>query len=203
MFANLESGRYRLRAEAKEHFPLESPDFRQGEQVNLTLDRKSRVVGTVLTPSWMPSKSLQVRLQSVDNPGVRRDDQIHNHEGKKYIFFDWVRPGIYNVQIRSQDFPDPFVRIDGLEILAGQQDLHPRLQNLNLGAFLYRFEVTAVDERGNPIKPSGPLLAQIMRPDGRTGFVGFPWRGNRVEIIAVSPQLTHCRPKKALRTNIR
>lgn len=189
LFGELEPGRYRLRAEAEEHFPAESADLDPDEECDLILDRKSRVLGTVLTPDWMPSQSVRVRLESAADPAQSRDDQVHDYEGKTYIYFDWVRPGIYNVLIRTQDFPDPFLRVDMLEVLPGEQGIHPRLEDLDLGAFLHRFEVVAADQDGNPIKPDRPLVAQIVRPDGEIGFVGFPWKNGRAEIFSVSSQL--------------
>jgi hypothetical protein len=155
----------------------------------LILQRRSRVVGTVLAPDWLPSRNIQVRLEWAGDPQQRRDDRIHDTQGKKYIYFDWVRPGIYNVLLRVQDFPDPFARILGLEIQPGQQGLHPRLHDLDLGLYLHRFEVAAIDEQGRSIEPSGPLVARIVRPGGQTGFVGFPWRQGKTEILSTSTQL--------------
>ena len=54
-------GRYRLRAEAKEHFPVASPELRRGEAVDLMLQRKSRVVGTVLTPTILAIAGPSIR----------------------------------------------------------------------------------------------------------------------------------------------
>jgi hypothetical protein len=189
LFGELEPGRHRLRAQARNHFPFESRDLRQDKQVDPQLLRNSKVVGTVLTPPWMSSRNLRVVLESAVNTRQRREDRVHDYKGKKYIYFDWVRPGIHNVLIRLQDFPDPILRVDGLQLLAGQQGVHRRLTDLNLGAFLYRFEVAAVDGRGQPIQPDWPLLARIVRPSGQTGFVGFPWRGKRLEVVSASPEL--------------
>ena len=137
----------------------------------------------------MPSASLRVRLVSVADPEERRDDQIHNAKGKKYVFFDWVQPGIYHLVIRTQDFPDPILRVDGIEVLPGQQGLHPRLRNLDLGQFLFRFEIAAVNERGRRMQVDRPLLARIVRLDGRTGFIGFPWKEGHAEVFSTTSQL--------------
>ncbi len=189
LFGELEKGRYRLRVEADGHFPFETADLGSGEPIDVILDRRSRVVGTVLTPSWMPDNSVRVRLESMADPEQQRDDQVHDHEGRTYIYFDWVRPGIYNVVIRVRDFPDPFLRIDGIEIVPGQMDIHPRLLDLDLSRFLHRFEVVAVDDQGERIQPNRPLVARIVRPGGEIEFVGFPWRNGRTEIFSVSPTL--------------
>ncbi len=190
LFGELETGRYMLKAQAKDHFPCESPDLAASDRpVDMILLRKARVVGTVLPPSWMPSRNVRVRLESVTEPEQRRDDQVRDYVGKKFIYFDWVRPGIYNVLIRIQEFPDPFLEILGLEVLPGHQGIHPRLQDLDLRSYLYRFDVAAVDERGRPLHPGRPLLAKIVRPDGQAGFVGIPWRNARAEIFSVDPSL--------------
>lgn len=189
IFGSLESGRYRLRVQARNHFPHDTRDLRQGDRLDPKLQRISKVVGTVLTPSWLPSKSIRVVLQSVLDAKQRRQDQIHDHKGKKYIYFDRVLPGFYTIEIYIQDFPDPIHRIDGLEIEAGQLGLHPRIRDLDLGVYLHRFALAAVDELGQPIKPDWPLIARIVRPDGRTSFVGFPWRGRTIEIVSASRDL--------------
>ncbi len=189
LYGTLEPGRYRLRVQAKNHFPHDSRDLRAGEQLDLQLLRNSKVVGTVLTPAWLPSRNLRIVLQSVLDPKFRREDQIHDYKGKKYIYFDRVRPGTYTVSIRVQDFPDPIQRIDALEIRPGQQDLHPRLRDIDLGVLLHRFEVTAVDENGRAMRPSWPLLARIVRPGGQSSLIGFPWKGPKLEVISTTPDL--------------
>lgn len=189
LFAELEASRYRLRAQASKHFPSETPDLRRGRRTDLKLLRRSRVIGTLLTPAWLESRNVRVVLESATPPLKRREDRVHDVKGKKYLHFDWVRAGVYSVEIRVRQFPDPILTIDGLEVLPGQRDVHPRLQDIDLRALLHRFQVTAVDERGRPLKPDWPLVARIVRPDGRAGLVGFPWRGPRLEVVSTSPQL--------------
>lgn len=189
LFAELDSTRYRMRVTAKEHFPFESVDLRRGQQQDLELLRRSRLVGTALAPEWMPRRGLRAQLVSVADPDNVREDQVHNHEGKTYIYFDWVKPGRYDLTLRIREFPDPFLRIEQLEILPGQMGLHPSLQDLDLSAYLSRFEVLAVDNQGRSVKPRRPLIAKIMRPDGSTGYVGFPWRDGSVDIFSTSPIL--------------
>lgn len=191
LFGALEPGRYRLKGEARDHIPAPSRDLRPGDAVDLVLQRSSRVVGTVFTPPWIPSRSVRAQLQSAIDPQQRRSGQVHDHKGAKYLFFDSVEPGTYNVLVGVQNFPDPFLRIDGVVIAPGQKGTHPLLTGLDLGAFLYRFEISAVDDQGRPVQPNQPLLARIERPDGRTGFVGFPWKKgeDRIEVFSARPQL--------------
>ena len=163
--------------------------MRRGQQQDLELLRRSRLVGTALAPEWMPRRGLRAQLVSVADPDNVREDQVHNHEGKTYIYFDWVKPGRYDLTLRIREFPDPFLRIEQLEILPGQMGLHPSLQDLDLSAYLSRFEVLAVDNQGRSVKPRRPLIAKIMRPDGSTGYVGFPWRDGSVDIFSTSPIL--------------
>ena len=189
LFADLDSGRYRMRVVAEGHFPAESVDLRRGQQQDLELLRRSRLVGTVLAPEWMPRRGVRAQLVSVDDPSNVRDDQIHNHEGKTYVYFDWVRPGRYDLVLRMREFPDPFLRIDQLEILPGQMGLHPRLQDLDLSGYLNRFEIAAVDHQGQTLNPRRPLIAKITRADGSPGFVGFPWRNGRIEVLHTGAML--------------
>ncbi len=189
LFGELESARYRVRVSTRRHFPFESDDIQPGAELDLKLLRNSKVVGTVLSPSWLPSRDLKVVLVSAVNTKQRREDRIHDHRGKKYVYFDWVKPGVYNILISLRSFPDPIMRIDGIQIEPGQQGLHRRLLDLDIGALLRRFQLTAVNERGQPIKPDWPLIAQVVRPNGQTSFVGFKWMGQKLEIISASTQL--------------
>ena len=189
LFADLEAGTYRLRAQARDHFPLDTQGLLRGVPCDLRLVRKSRIVGTVLTPAWLKSRDLQVHLLS-STPGVKpRKDRVRDHKGKKYVYFDWVRAGSYNLEIRIQQLPDPLLTIQGLMVQPGQQGIHPRLSNLDLRPCIHRFEITAVDDKGKAMRPKAPLLARIVRPNGKNGFTGHAWRGNRVEILSTSPQL--------------
>jgi hypothetical protein len=189
LFARLESARYRLRVQARNHFPFVSQDLRPGAQLDPELLRNSKVVGTVLTPAWLPSRDLRVVLQSVVDAKQRREDRIHDYMGKKFVYFDRVRPGVYSVSIRLRSFPDPILRIAALQIEPGKQDLHVLLKDLDLTSYLHRFEIAALDERGQSIKPDWPLIAGVVRPDGRLAHVGFKWRGAKVVVVSTSPQL--------------
>lgn len=189
LFGDLESGRYRLRVTAREHFPYEEPTLPSREGAVIRLDRRSRVVGSVILPEWLSSRRVKVRLESANDTSKGRDDRIHDWRGKKLIYFDWVRPGIYNVSLRIEDFPDPFLRVNGFEIVAGQRDTHPRLKDLDASRDLFRFEVFAVDEEGKRMNPKSPLRARVMRPDGSYAMVGFYWKGGRTEIINAQSSL--------------
>jgi hypothetical protein len=189
MFGELEPGRYRLRVRARGHFSLDSRDLRAGEQLDLQVLRNSKVVGTVLVPSWMSSKNLRTTLQSADNPTKRRVDRIRDYLGKKFIYFDNVRPGIYSLLIHGKDFPDPIWRIDALQILPGQTGIHPRLVDIDFTGFLHHFVLTAVNGHGQPIQPKWPLIAKVMRPGGEMSSVGFAWKGSKLEVVSASPEL--------------
>lgn len=183
LFGDLEAGRYRLRVTAGEHFPYEQPNLPSRDGTVIKLDRRSRVVGSVLLPEWLASRRVKVRLKSQADPGKGRDARIVDYRGQQLIYFDWVKPGIYNLSLRLEDFPDAFVRVNGFEIKPGQRDMHPRLKDLDLARDLYRFEVFAIDEAGKRMNPKTPLRARVMRPDGSYAMVGFSWRGGRVEIL--------------------
>lgn len=183
LFGDLEVGRYRLRVTAGEHFPYEQPNLPSRDGTVIKLDRRSRVVGSVLLPKWLSSRRVKVRLESQADPSKGRDDRIRSYRGQQLIYFDWVKPGIYNLSLRLEDFPDAFVRVNGFEIKAGQRDVHPRLKDLDLARDLYRFEVFAIDEAGKRMNPKTPLRARVMRPDGSYAMVGFYWKGGRAEIL--------------------
>ncbi|MGK0201385.1 MAG: hypothetical protein ACI89X_000093 [Planctomycetota bacterium] len=189
LFGDLEAGRYRLRVTAGEHFPYEPPNLPSRDGAVIKLDRRSRVVGSVLLPKWLSSRRVKVRLESQVDPTKGRDERIINYRGQKLIYFDWVKPGIYSLSLRLEDFPDAFVRVDGFEIKSGQRDMHPRLKDLDLARDLYRFEVFAIDEAGKRMNPKTPLRARVMRPDGSYAMVGFQWKGGHTEILTSQSSL--------------
>jgi hypothetical protein len=183
LFGDLEASRYRLRVTADEHFPYDPPNLPSRDGAVIELVRRSRVVGSVLLPKWLSSRRIKVRLESQADPSKGRDDRIRSYRGQQLIYFDWVKPGIYNLSLRLEEFPDAFVRVNGFEIKAGQRDAHPRLKNLDLARDLYQFEVFAIDEAGKRMNPKTPLRARVMRPDGSYAMVGFYWKGGRTEIL--------------------
>jgi hypothetical protein len=184
LFGDLEAGRYRLRVTANEHFPYDPPSLPSREGTVIELVRRSRVLGSVLLPEWSSSRRVKARLESQADPSQSREDGIRRYRGQNLIYFDWVKPGIYNLSLRLEDFPDAFLRVNGFEIKAGERDTHPRLKDLDLTRDLYRFEVFAVDEAGKSMNPKTPLRARVMRPDGSYAMVGFYWKGGRTEIFS-------------------
>ncbi len=189
LFGDLEAARYRLRVTASEHFSYEEPRLPSRDGAVIKLDRRSRVVGSVLLPKWLASHRVKVRLESQSDSTRGRDDRIRDYRGKKFIYFDWVKPGIYNLSLRLEGFPDAFVSVDGFEIKPGQRDTHPRLKDLDLGRDIYRYEVAAIDENGKRMNPKTPLRARVMRPDGGYSMVGFYWKGGLTEILSSQPSL--------------
>ena len=181
--------RYRLRVRADGHFPEETRGVERVTGSEIQLLRKARLVGTVTLPKWLPSKRVKVALRSLDEPGRDRDDRIRDWQGKRYIYFDWARPGPIRWSCGFEDFPAPFLRVDGLQIRPGDHDPHPRLTGLDLTGYLHRFEVTAVDEVGKRINPKSPLLASVSRGNGESQVVGFSWKGGKVEIVHSEPTL--------------
>ncbi len=194
LFGDFEPGRYRFRVEKAEHFRTFA-DVSDGDDVRVEMTRKCRVVGTVLAPEWMNRKRVRVALRPVAvsaPPGEevgQREDELRDHEGQTYAFFDWVRPGTYDVSFRLQGFPDAFLVVDRLVIEPGQLGLHPRLRDVDLGAYIYRFEIYPVDENGNPVSVNRPQLTKITRRDGTQQFLGLVMKGQFGEVFNTAPQL--------------
>ena len=194
LFGDFEPGRYRLRVEMRDHFRTYA-DVADGDDLRVELTRKCRVVGTVLAPEWMNRKRVRVELLPVAvsaPPGEEpqpREDQLRDHEGSTYAFFDWVRPGTYDVAFRLQGFPDAFLVVDRLVLEPGQVSVHPRLQELDLGAYIYRFEIYPVDENGASVSVNQPQLAKITRRDGRQQYIGLVMKGGYGEVFNTTPEL--------------
>jgi len=195
LFGELEPGQYRLRVEAKDHFGSFVEIAGAGSSCRPQLQRKSRLVGTVIAPEWMVRPRVRVELTPVavvtsdGETAQPRQDQIHDHEGKTYAYFDWLRPGTYDLAFRLQGYPDAFLRVDSIVLEPGQTGLHPRLRDLDLGAYIYRFEVYPVDQNGQPVEVDRPQLAKITRPGGEQQFVGLVMKGSFGEVYSTQPQL--------------
>lgn len=195
LFGDLEAAKYRLSVKARDHFPATPPLAARGSSQDIPLTRKCRVVGTVLAPDWMKRDRLRVDLTPVHVPGApggtveARDDRLHDYEETTYAYFDWVRPGTYDLAFRLQGFPDAFLEVPGLVIDPGQVDVHPRLRDLDLGAYLFRYEIFPVDENGEPVSVNRPQLTKITRANGDEQFIGLVMKGASGEIISTSPQI--------------
>jgi hypothetical protein len=190
LYGDMESARYRLRVRADGFFPEETNGVDRVTGAEIRMMRRAKLVGTVRLPEWLSSKRVKVELRRLDAAGDRgRDERIRDWRGKQYIYFDWVRPGTYSLTLRVQELPEPFLRIDGLVVRPGDREVHPRLTDLDLSNYLYRFEVFAVDEAGQRINPKSPLLARITRSSGESQNIGFSWKGGRVEIVNSQPTL--------------
>jgi len=184
LYGDLEAARYRLHVTASGYFPFEQPSLPGREGVVIKLPRRSRVVGSVLLPKWLPSRSVKVQLLAHNDPTQNKEDRIRDYRGRKLIYFDWVKAGIYSLTFRMDGFPDPFARVDNFELRAGEQGEHPRLTNIDLGRDLYRFEVHAVREDGKRFTPKSPLRARVLRPSGQYAMLGFSWRGGKAQIVS-------------------
>lgn len=189
LFAQLETGRYRLRVRARDHFPFETTGLPPSGVQDLRLTRRARVVGVLQLPDWLDSKRVRAVLTGISDPKFRREDRLRKFGGKVLAFFDWVRPGSYRLELRLRGFPDPVHTIDSFVLRAGQTKEHPRLAQLDLRSRLHRYEIVAVDAQGAPVRPRLALIAQVQRSGGRLAPVGLRWRGNRIDFIAMQPSL--------------
>lgn len=191
LFGALDPGRYRLRVEADEHFELESEELRVGSEVpmELVMMRRSQVIGEVLRPEWLSTRDVRVTLQRLDGTPGLREGRLHDYRGKTYVYFDWVRPGSYALELRTTSIPDPFLRVAQFVLEPGFMGVHPQLAALDIGSVLHRFQVRAIGPDGEPMSMPTPLLARIVRPDGTTAWLGFPWKDGTAQIISASHSL--------------
>lgn len=201
LFGMLAPGRYRLRVQDEEHFRAYVDVPRSGGEVRVKLMRKCRVVGTVLAPEWMNRKRVSVDLRPIavsgpsgpSGPSGRavgpRSDSLRDHGGQTYAIFDWVWPGTYEVSFRLQGYPEPFLVIDHLVVEPGWVGVHPRMQDLDLNAHIFRFEIHPVDENGESVRINRPQLTKITRRDGTEQFIGLAFKGVVGEVLHTSPQL--------------
>ena len=201
IFGSFEPGTYRLSVRKRDHFRMNYDLRGAGDQCRIELTRKCRVIGTVIAPEWMARERVLVDLEPISvgtlQPSfdsalqelMTRSERIRDHEGNTYAYFDEVRPGTYNLSFRLQGYPDPFLVVDRLVVTPGLNDLHPRLRDLDLGAYIFRFEIYPVDENGQSVAVDRPQLTKITRKDGTEQFIGLVMKGDFGEVFNTSPQL--------------
>lgn len=190
LLGSAEDGKYRLHASARRHFDVDSDAWRPGDEMDIHLEREAELKGSVLLPPWMPDRGMQVTLESASPPQQRRDVRVRGRRTEKTLSVTRVRSGYYNLVIGLREFRDPVLRVDGIFVEPGQRDEHPAIDGLDLQSVLHRFQITAVNGRGEVINdPGSPLVASILRLDGSSQFVGFSWRRGKTEILSPHPQL--------------
>lgn len=189
LFADLEEAEYQLRFEAEEHFGrsvlLDSDDL--NEPIQLT--RTSRLLGEVLVPDWLSREDLRVELIEVSNGNRNRDDRLREWDDKRWIFFDRLRAGTYEIRVRARRFPDPLLVVSDIGLKPGQRDIHPKLEGLDLRNQLYEFRIKAQNEAGEPVSPDRPLLAEVARTTGELSSVGIAWEDGEAVVVSSLPQL--------------
>ena len=185
-----QNGKFRVHTTARNHFDSQSEAWRPGDELDIHLEREAQLKGSVLLPSWMPERGMQVSLESASPPQQRRNVSVRGRRTKKTLSLSRVRSGYYNLVIGLREFKDPVLRVDGIFVEPGQRGDHPAIDELDLQSVLHRFQITAVDGRGELIRdPGSPLVASIYNLDGSSQFVGFSWRRGKTEILSPHPQL--------------
>ena len=79
--------------------------------------------------------------------------------------------------------------MEDLVVAAGANGLHPRLNGLDLSRYIHRFEISAVDENGDPVVADRPMLARITHADNTRSWMGLPVRGSASQVFSATPQL--------------
>ena len=192
MFGARERGRSRLFVKAQDHFPAESADLKPGDdELRVELLRKAQLAGVVLVPEWMHPGYVRVELipQHVPSlPPGGAAERLGRIEGE-LLAFDWLRAGTYSLSFALKGFREPFLRLENLVVAPGDAGLHPDLNGLDLSRHIHRFEITAVDENGDPVVADRPMLARITHADNTRSWMGLPVRGSASQVFSATPQL--------------
>ncbi len=173
----------RLDASADGHRDVAQPLPGLGSWVELTLERTAGTYGTAIAPDWMPAHALEFDLvRDGKSVGKVRGNGV----GSRTDFdFEDLDPGTYQLVVRVRTLPDALRTIGPIELRPGPAEHQPQLHDIDLTRSVYRYQLRAYDDAGRPLTdiPS-PLLAKV-----GNRYVGFPWRGNSVEIFAAQPNI--------------
>lgn len=171
-----------VRTKAKGHRGAREELAGLGAHVEIQLDRTAEVAGSALVPTWMPVNALEFQLVREGRTVAKADVSRTRAQAPLVEFgFGEVEPGPYEVVVHARNLPQPLRRLGPMEFLPGASGPDARLQHLDLTNTIHRYELRAVDERGNRLRdiPS-PLLVH-----GANGeVVGFPWRNGKIELFA-------------------
>lgn len=192
LYGDLVPGRYQLEVSRRGHFDAEVSLLPGGRDMRIELVRRCRLLGTLLLPEWMERDRLQLTLTRMDGASEDREpaeEEPRNWRGATYAFFDGIKPGTYDLSFRMDGFPDEFLKVQGLVVEPGMRDTHPRLQDIDLSRYLFRFEVRAVDQFGAEVSLNRPQLAKLQKDDGSEQFIGLSLRGNRGEVFSTQARL--------------
>lgn len=179
MFGERRDDRLRVRARMRGHARVDSPEFRFGATVDLTLTRLGQLVASGQAPEWLPRGAVQLEV-SRDGRRVRRQDLRMRRDGAFRTAMA-LEPGVYDVACTLRNV-GAIVRTFAVVVEPGDATT---LSGLDLRDAVFRYEVRAVDQNGQAMRdPGSPLLAQIAEPGRPPHWVGFPWRGDRVEFFS-------------------
>lgn len=180
LHGELRSEPMRVRARRNEHATVASPPFAFGTRVDLTLTRLGSLVASGHAPEWLPRGAIEL-VVSRDGRDIRDEGLRTRQNGTFRAALRRLEPGAYDVACTLRGI-GTVIRIPGVVI---EPSGTTRLEDLDLRNAVFRYEVVAVDQTGAPVHdPGSPLLAHIVEPGGTMRWVGFPWRGDRVEFFS-------------------
>ncbi|MEM7203549.1 MAG: hypothetical protein AAF628_25015 [Planctomycetota bacterium] len=184
----LRAERLRVQAKASRH-GSESVEIVAGEGADVVLVRYGSVRVTGLMPEALPRGALRAQLLTESGKEARGATLRPRAEGRFVVELRSLRPGVYAVEIRLRGMLAPLLRVNGLQVVPGERLLDPRLQDIDLRAGLYHYDVRAVGSDGQPQRPSSPLLVRLPDQDGQLRDAAFRWRGDRVQFHASAPSV--------------
>lgn len=176
----------RLQVQAANHFAKATDPFAPGVDLAIQLDRHGVLLGRVLLPEWMPRDAATVSLVSQNDRSRNRSVPLRTRRNGQFAIGALV-PDRYDLSITVRNFPEPLFRLGGIQVAPGD-NRDPRLANLDLRNWLYRYALTAVGPRGETLTDvNGPILLRTQNMDGSRRETGFRWRNGKAEIITPAP----------------
>lgn len=178
----------RLQVQAANHFAKETDPFAPGIELAIQLDRHGVLVGCILLPEWMPRDAATLTLVSQNDRKRNRTVPLRTRRNGQFAVGALV-PDRYDLTITVRNFSEPLFQLGGIQVAPGD-NRDPRLANLDLRNWLYRYALTAVGPRGEQLTDvNGPILMRTQLADGSKRETGFRWRSGKAELITPAPYI--------------
>lgn len=148
------------------------------EGLEVALATSASASGRLLLPDGFPRSRIAVVVRDAEGEqraGVRDDGRFELLH---------VAPGKFDLEVRADDLPLPFLRVGDLLAVAGRKTPDPRLAALDLSARLKRIVVEVAGPAGEPIE-SG-TASYTLEIDGRSASVVRPISRGRVEVVCAT-----------------
>lgn len=167
----------------KSYLPLGNQPFTTGaRELRFVLDLGGALVGRLLLGEDLPRRSVSIRLAL---PGHLTDETSADADGR--FRFDSLDPGAVDAEVRLYGRAEPVLVVSGITIRGGEDNVDPRLQDVDLTGDVRRIRFSIHDDAGGPIHDAMALMLSAGTKAKR--FEGWFVETGRGDILATHAPL--------------